>query len=291
MLRTHTSAHQTQFIAAGTSAFLCSGDVYRRDEIDSSHYPIFHQMEGVRVFRNEDYLQTMQRYLRAQRDSHNDDAIDLSSVLAGAQDVDISAVAKLTVSQKKQLVQYDLKELLFGLAKHLFGQNITMKWREDYFPFTEPSFELDILFLKDGEGASPPAAAASQEDDDDEKWLEVLGCGVVHDDVMNICRARAAQDTPTLKIGEHGWAFGLGLERLAMVLFSIPDIRLFWSSDERFLTQFSGDKITKFAPFSKYPLCYKDVSFWLPVPGAEATEGATKITAFHPNEVFEVCLL
>lgn len=62
-----------------------------------------------------------------------------------------------------------------------------------------------------------------------------------------------------------GWAFGLGLERLAMILFSIPDIRLFWSTDPRFLDQFSESKgIVTFKPFSRYPPCVKDVSFWLP---------------------------
>jgi phenylalanyl-tRNA synthetase alpha chain len=62
-----------------------------------------------------------------------------------------------------------------------------------------------------------------------------------------------------------GWAFGLGLERLAMILFSIPDIRLFWSTDGRFLDQFSESKgIVTFKPFSRHPACIKDVSFWLP---------------------------
>lgn len=61
-----------------------------------------------------------------------------------------------------------------------------------------------------------------------------------------------------------GWAFGLGLERIAMILYSIPDIRLFWSTDERFLSQFEHGKITTFKPYSKYPSCYKDVSFWTP---------------------------
>lgn len=61
-----------------------------------------------------------------------------------------------------------------------------------------------------------------------------------------------------------GWAFGLGLERIAMVLYSIPDIRLFWSMDERFLSQFEQGKITTFKPYSRYPSCFKDVSFWLP---------------------------
>jgi phenylalanyl-tRNA synthetase alpha chain len=61
-----------------------------------------------------------------------------------------------------------------------------------------------------------------------------------------------------------GWAFGLGMERIAMILYSIPDIRLFWSRDARFLTQFKQGDITTFRPYSKYPACFKDVSFWLP---------------------------
>ena len=60
------------------------------------------------------------------------------------------------------------------------------------------------------------------------------------------------------------WAFGLGLERIAMILFSIPDIRLFWSQDPRFTSQFAAGQISTFKPYSKYPACYKDVSFWLP---------------------------
>ena len=61
-----------------------------------------------------------------------------------------------------------------------------------------------------------------------------------------------------------------------MVLFSIPDIRLFWSNDERFTKQFKAGKINKFIPYSKYPMCYKDVSFWLPATG------------LHPNDIYEV---
>ena len=72
-----------------------------------------------------------------------------------------------------------------------------------------------------------------------------------------------------------GWAFGLGLERLAMILFDIPDIRLFWSNDSRFLSQFSSGKITKFKSFSKFPACYKDVSFWCP-------------NEWHDNDFFEL---
>lgn len=64
-----------------------------------------------------------------------------------------------------------------------------------------------------------------------------------------------------------GWAFGLGLERIAMILYSIPDIRLFWSTDPRFLAQFQEETITSFRPYSKYPPCFKDVSFWSPDSG------------------------
>ena len=73
----------------------------------------------------------------------------------------------------------------------------------------------------------------------------------------------------------QGYAFGLGLERLAMVLFSIPDIRLFWTDDERFLGQFSDGKIRPFEPYSKHPPCIKDISFWLPPPNVP----------FHENDV------
>jgi phenylalanyl-tRNA synthetase alpha chain len=59
-----------------------------------------------------------------------------------------------------------------------------------------------------------------------------------------------------------GWAVGLGLERIAMILFSIPDIRLFWSNDPRFISQFTESKLSIFKPYSKYPPCFKDVSFW-----------------------------
>lgn len=96
--------------------------------------------------------------------------------------------------------------------------------------------------------------------------MEVLGCGVIHDKVLENCK----------QTGRYGWAFGLGLERLAMVLFGIPDIRLFWSNDARFSSQFKSDKIIAFVPYSKYPLCYKDVSFWLPDNG------------LHSNDIYEL---
>lgn len=83
-----------------------------------------------------------------------------------------------------------------------------MRWNNEYFPFTDPSFELEIFF--------------------DGKWVEVLGCGVIHQNVLD----RSGRSI------QRGWAAGLGLERFAMRLFKIPDVRLFWSKDPRFLDQF-----------------------------------------------------
>lgn len=211
VLRTHTSAHQCQFMSQfpAVSSFLCAGDVYRRDEIDASHYPAFHQCEGVRLF----------------------DATKVSA----------------------EEVKEDLKRVLEGLAGHLFQlkpDKETMRWNEDYFPFTEPSFELEIFYNDD--------------------WLEVLGCGVIHHEVLR----NAGLDPAKV----HGWAFGLGLERLAMVLFGIPDIRLFWTDDSRFLDQFDASSFaskTKFKPYSKYPPVMKDISMWIP-------------EAFQDNDLFEM---
>lgn len=179
----------------GHTHFLVTGDVYRRDSIDATHYPVFHQMEGVRVFSPDDWEAS---------------GMDATLYAAG-----------------------DLKTCLEGLARHLFGA-VEMRWVDTYFPFTNPSFELEIYFQ--------------------DKWLEVLGCGVMEQEILK----RSG------KTNNVAWAFGLGLERLAMVLFDIPDIRLFWSTDERFTSQFlKGGLGVKFKPYSKYPPCFKDVSFWI----------------------------
>ena len=204
LLRTHTSAHQSQHLRDGHECFLCAGDVYRRDEIDSSHYPAFHQLEGVKLF--------------------DKDVIGDSNKLTGEE---------WTSSKECQLIADDLKSTLEGLMDHLFGP-VEKRWSSDYFPFTDPSFECEILY--EGE------------------WLEVLGCGVIHTEVLDMSG----------RSDRRGWAFGLGLERLAMILFKIPDIRLFWSEDERFIKQFKEGQITEFKPYSKYPPCYKDIAFWIP---------------------------
>lgn len=196
VLRCHTSAHQAELLRKGEKSFLVTGDVYRRDSIDASHYPVFHQMEGLYVLSDEE----------------------------------IQASGK----SGTELAAQELKFVLSGLTRHLFG-DVEMKFVDAYFPFTEPSYELEVFFQ--GE------------------WLEVLGCGVTQRQILEEAG----------HMGKTAWAFGLGLERLAMVLFDIPDIRLFWSNDKRFTKQFKqGQLRNKFKPYSKYPPCYKDVSFWLP---------------------------
>eukprot|EP00753_Platysulcus_tardus_P005004 PLAT12830.2.p1 GENE.PLAT12830.2~~PLAT12830.2.p1 ORF type:complete len:413 (-),score=131.97 PLAT12830.2:136-1344(-) len=210
VLRTHTSAHQNELLRAGEHTFLATGDVYRRDEIDSSHYPVFHQMEGVRVFTPDEL------------------------------DVPTSDSAR---AHAVRVVEADLKGSLEGMVDSLFGP-VEKRWVDAYFPFTDPSYELEIFFEGD--------------------WLEVLGCGVMQQQILRNCG-----------FGEQlGWAFGLGLERLAMVLFGIPDVRLFWSEDERFHSQFKKDEVVRFKPYSKYPPCLKDVTFWVPP------------TDFHENDLF-----
>eukprot|EP00252_Welwitschia_mirabilis_P016280 TRINITY_DN3591_c0_g1_i1.p1 TRINITY_DN3591_c0_g1~~TRINITY_DN3591_c0_g1_i1.p1 ORF type:complete len:450 (+),score=64.36 TRINITY_DN3591_c0_g1_i1:214-1563(+) len=195
VLRCHTSAHQAELLREGHTHFLVTGDVYRRDSINATHYPVFHQMEGFRVF---------------------------TSTELGASHLDSASY-----------VAMDLKKTLEGLAQHLFG-NVETRWIDTYFPFTDPSYELEIYFQ--GE------------------WLEVLGCGVTEEKILS----------DNGRQGCLAWAFGLGLERLAMVLFDVPDIRLFWSSDPRFTSQFSKGQLgVKFKPFSKFPPCYKDISFWI----------------------------
>lgn len=179
VLRTHTSAHQCTLLESGKKKFIVTGDVYRRDEIDRCHYPVFHQMEGVSLSQGN--------------------------------------------------VLFELKWTMRALVHGLFGE-IEYRFVDSYFPFTNPSYELEILWK--GE------------------WIEVAGMGIIHPDILKSCG-----------IAGEGWAFGLGLERLAMILCEIPDIRLFWTEDKRFANQFKNG-LTKFIPYSKYPPCYKDVSLW-----------------------------
>ncbi|EFC49819.1 predicted protein [Naegleria gruberi] len=205
LLRTHTTAHQVEILQKGHEHFLVAGDVYRRDDVDATHYPVFHQMDGVKIFRKKDFIELV------------------------------------NTAFENYCIQ-ELKNDLEGLARALFG-DVTMRWNSDYFPFVDPGIELEIDFRG--------------------KWLEVLGCGLIKKDIMLNAKYDLNEYT--------GYAFGVGLERLAMILFDIPDIRLFWSEDARFLSQFSQEIVnspklllnTKFKPISKFPGCYKDISMWV----------------------------
>ncbi|KAI0256696.1 phenylalanyl-tRNA synthetase [Lactifluus subvellereus] len=214
MLRTHTSAHEVEVFAKGTERWLLTADVYRRDEIDASHYPVFHQMEGAKIFGTD-----ASSIERAEQESQQ-----LERQLAASNIVieDVQHISETNPAQPSHDVR----------SSEVTAKNL--KWIEAYFPFTGPSYEVEVFF-----GG---------------KWLEILGCGVVLQSTLD----RAGIPN------KMGWAFGLGLERIAMILYSIPDIRLFWSGDPRFLSQFTHDKINVFKPYSKYPASYRDVSFWKP---------------------------
>ncbi|KAL0946887.1 hypothetical protein HGRIS_013053 [Hohenbuehelia grisea] len=239
MLRTHTSAHEVEVFGQGETKWLLTADVYRRDEIDGSHYPVFHQMEGARIF---DASPTGMKEVE-------DDNERLSYHLAQSNIIieDIPHISPTNPSQAthdprhSELVAKNLKLSLNSLMLTLFGgatrdEPLRVRWIEAYFPFTSPSFEVEVFFRG--------------------KWLEILGSGVVRQSTLDTAKVP----------NKIGWAFGLGLERIAMILFSIPDIRLFWSEDQRFLSQFTHGQINTFKPYSRYPSCFKDVSFWAPQP-------------------------
>ncbi|KAI8923428.1 hypothetical protein BC831DRAFT_471269 [Entophlyctis helioformis] len=257
VLRTHTSAHQSE-VLKGRSAdgYLLSADVYRRDEIDVTHYPVFHQMEGIRTFDRKHLasaslhesivplLATSPAMASASK------TVGLTSMdevvrLLGASDA--NPIQPGHTSAEAAFVGQHLKTTLETLIRSMMGNdpNLQLRWIDAYFPFTSPSWELEVFHCG--------------------KWLELFGCGIIQQQIMD---ASGNSD-------RVGWAFGLGLERIAMRLFDIQDIRLFWSSDQRFTSQFKAGRISRFVPFSKYPACYKDVSFWTP-------------PSFHENDFMEV---
>ena len=104
-----------------------------------------------------------------------------------------------------------LKDLIYKIINALFGKDVELRFRPSYFPFTEPSAEVDIL-SKDG------------------KWLEILGCGIVNPIVLNNCNIDSEKYS--------GLAFGLGVERIAMLKYGVKDIREFYKSNLDFLKQF-----------------------------------------------------
>ncbi|PHH51758.1 Phenylalanine--tRNA ligase, mitochondrial [Ceratocystis fimbriata CBS 114723] len=279
LLRTHTSAHQAEVFAKNASpGFLISADVYRRDAVDRSHYPVFHQMEGARMWDrlkvpNGDLAAAIWKDVAA-LPTHDINVEDPNaSPHAGNplqpehSESEAEAVAA-HLKRSLELMVIDVFTRARRAAQKLDPkadeEPLKMRWVESYFPFTSPSWELEVYY--DGD------------------WLEVLGSGVVKHSIV------ANAGVPN----QVGWAFGIGLERIAMLLFQIPDIRLFWSQDRRFLDQFSGvsdnlNSLPRFVSFSKHPECYKDVSFWVPAGATVATEdNPAEDALFHENDLMEL---
>ena len=118
----------------------------------------------------------------------------------------------------------DLKQTLYFFVKEMFGEDVKVRFRPSYFPFTEPSAEMDIsCLLCKGDGCAVCKRTG---------WLEILGCGMVHPNVLANCGIDPEKYT--------GFAFGMGVERPALLKYGITDIRLFSENDVRFLQQFSG---------------------------------------------------
>lgn len=299
LLRTHTSAHEVEVFNANTSdGYTIAADVYRRDAVDRTHYPIFHQLEGALTWdrnqfaSNDDFL----HQLRTDLDQFKSPDIEVQDPNPPFNAQSNPLQEKYHSAIEAELVGAHLKRNLEKMAVTIFteadkalkasGQQLgpedrdplKVRWVEAFFPHTSPSWELEVWWRGD--------------------WLEVLGCGVVDQPLLH--RANVPS--------RMGWAFGLGLERLAMLLFGIPDIRLFWSKDSRFLNQFDESKpIQRFQPFSKYPAAPRDVAFWLPKTGPVVAEtpASTSSTpspaggkdsgptlsetpAFHENDLMEV---
>ena len=162
VLRTHTSPVQIRGMLKKKPplAFISGGKVYRKDD-DSTHLPMFHQIEGIYIDKEVNFA--------------------------------------------------NLKNLIYRIIKDLFGQKVIVRFRPSFFPFTEPSAEVDIL-------------------SDDNKWLEILGCGIVNPIVLENCQI----DSDLYS----GLAFGLGIERIAMLKYGVGDIREFYKSNLDFLSQF-----------------------------------------------------
>jgi phenylalanyl-tRNA synthetase alpha chain len=264
------------FRAAASDGFLISADVYRRDEVDRSHYPVFHQMEGARTWDRtsvaggdiaaavmEDLARLPQHNVQVE-DPNPPFHAERNPLQAGYHS---EAEAEAIGTHLKRSLELMVVEI-FTRAKvaaaaadpNYVDEPLRVRWVEAYFPFTSPSWELEVYYAGD--------------------WLEVLGCGVTTQKLY------ADAGVPS----RLGWAFGIGLERIAMLLFNIPDIRLFWSTDDRFLSQFRGvsddlTRLRRFVPFSKYPPCYKDVSFWLK---SSSAAGGNVNHEWHENDLMEI---
>lgn len=174
LLRTHTSPVQVRTMEETEVPIriIAPGRVYRVDEVDANHSPVFHQVEGLMIDQNISFS--------------------------------------------------DLKGILIKVVKELFGEDRKVRFRPSYFPFTEPSAEVDVsCALCGGEGCSTCS---------DTGWLEILGSGMVHPRVLEM----SGLDPNEVS----GFAFGMGVERIAILKYGITDIRRFYENDIRFLKQF-----------------------------------------------------
>ena len=174
LLRTHTSPVQirTMLEYKPPVRILCPGRVYRKDEVDASHSPIFYQVEGLAV------------------DEH--------------------------------ITFADLKGTLHYFLERLFEKKLRLQFRPSFFPFTEPSAEVDVSCVRcDGKGCNVCKNTG---------WIEILGSGMVHPNELEA----VGYDSEKYS----GFAFGLGIDRVAILMYDIPDIRLLYQNDLRFLSQF-----------------------------------------------------
>ncbi len=174
LLRTQTSPMQVHAMESKSLPIrmIAPGRVYRKDEVDATHSPMFHQIEGM--------------------------VID------------------------KGITMSDLKATLNLVVEKIYGEGTVTRFRPHHFPFTEPSCEMDIQCHKCGGKGCPTCKG--------EGWIEVLGAGMVHPKVLAGCGIDPEEYS--------GWAFGMGLERLAMGEYKITDLRLIFENDIRFLEQF-----------------------------------------------------
>lgn len=174
LLRTQTSPVQARVMEQGRLPIrmIAPGRVFRSDEVDATHSPSFHQIEGLVVDKN------------------------------------------ITLA--------DLKGTLAEFAKEMFGADTKVKFRPHHFPFTEPSAEMDMSCFK-CKGAGCRFCKGSG-------WIEILGCGMVHPRVFEMCGIDPKEYT--------GFAFGMGLERISLLKYEIDDMRLLYENDDRFLSQF-----------------------------------------------------
>lgn len=174
LLRTQTSSVQVHEMERGKLPIkmISPGRVYRADEVDATHSPCFHQVEGMVIDENITFA--------------------------------------------------DLKGTLAEFAKQLFGPETKVKFRPHHFPFTEPSAEMDVSCFKCGGKGCRMCKG--------EGWIEILGCGMIHPHVFEMSGIDKDKYT--------GFAFGIGLERIALLKYEIDDMRLLYENDERFLKQF-----------------------------------------------------